>query len=312
MKLRGWNDARLGGPQPTRHLPEFSKNLLLILTMNAREPYPSVMRSIISAIAITISAASSAAAQVSSPLVIGETFTIDSKVMHEVRRINVFRPTVYGDSIKEPLPVMYMPDGGMAEDFLHVAGLIEVGVSNGTMRPFMLVGIENTQRRRDTTGPTENPEDRKIAPQVGGSATFRDFIRTELMPAIKSRYRITSETAIVGESLAGLFVLETFLREPNLFDTYIAFDPSLWWNNGKLVSDSRSLLKGRQLKGKSLYIATSSNAGPELGAKLNSAVGASSASGLKWHYMTMPEETHATIYHPAALKAFRVLFKPSS
>jgi enterochelin esterase-like enzyme len=51
------------------------------------------------------------------------------------------------------LPVLYMPDGGMAEDFLHVAGLVQVSVGNGTMRPFLLVGIENTQRRRDMTGP---------------------------------------------------------------------------------------------------------------------------------------------------------------
>ena len=42
-----------------------------------------------------------------------------------------------------------MPDGGMAEDFLHVAGLVQVSVGNGTMRPFLLVGIENTQRRSD-------------------------------------------------------------------------------------------------------------------------------------------------------------------
>ena len=269
------------------------------------------MRSTIAAIAASVSLASAAAAQTSSPLVIGETFTIDSKVMHEVRRINVFRPTVYGDSIKEPLPVMYMPDGGMAEDFLHVAGLIEVSVSNGTMRPFILVGIENTQRRRDMTGPTENPEDRKIAPQVGGSAMFREFIRTELMPAIKSRYRTTSETAIVGESLAGLFVVETLLREPNLFDTYIAFDPSLWWNNGKLVTDAPPILKERQLKGKSLYIATSSNAGlAELSVKLNNAIKSTPSIGLDWHYVTMPAESHATIYHPAALRAFRTVFKP--
>ena len=33
------------------------------------------------------------------------------------------------------------------------------------------------------------------------------FIRDELMPLIKSRYRTTGETAIVGESLAGLFVV---------------------------------------------------------------------------------------------------------
>ena len=32
--------------------------------------------------------------------------------------------------------------------------------------------------------------------------------------------------------------------------------------------------------------------------------------GVRWHYAKMPEESHATIYHPAALKAFREVFKP--
>jgi len=99
------------------------------------------------------------------------------------------------------------------------------------MRPFILVGIENTARRRDLTGPTTSAEDKKIAPKVGGSAAFRQFIREELIPTVKQRYRTTAETAIVGESLAGLFVVETLLLEPGLFDTYLAFDPSLWWNN---------------------------------------------------------------------------------
>ena len=31
---------------------------------------------------------------------------------------------------------------------------------------------------------------------------------------------------------------------------------------------------------------------------------------LRWHIVPMPEEKHATIYHPAALRAFRTLFKP--
>jgi predicted alpha/beta superfamily hydrolase len=167
------------------------------------------MRLYLTATALLICAGSAAHAQntasspaTSGPLVIGETFTIDSKVMHEVRRINVYKPPGYSDS-SERVPVLYMPDGGMAEDFLHVAGLVQVGVGNGTMRPFLLVGIENTQRRRDTTGPTDNPEDRKIAPRVGGSALFREFIRKELMPLIKARYRTTNETAIVGDRLPG-------------------------------------------------------------------------------------------------------------
>ena len=248
------------------------------------------------------------------PLVIGETFTIDSELLHEVRRINVYLPPGYSESPDVRFPVLYMPDGGMQEDFLHVAGLVQVSVGNGTMRPFVLVGIENTERRRDMTGPTTREEDRKIAARVGGSAPFRRFIRTELMPRVKARYRTTDETAVVGESLAGLFVVETFLLEPDLFDGYLAFDPSLWWNGERLVTEAAERLRARPAGRKALFLASSSE--PQLAvlterlaAALKAHAGA--GTGLEWHYLPMPEETHATIYHPAALRAFRAMFKPA-
>jgi predicted alpha/beta superfamily hydrolase len=244
------------------------------------------------------------------PLVIGETFTISSAVLQEVRRINVYAPPVYAESRDLRLPVLYMPDGGMAEDFLHVAGLVQVSVGNGTMRPFILVGIENTERRRDLTGPTDNPDDRKIAPRVGGSAVFRTFIRTELMPQVKERYRTTPENAIVGESLAGLFVVETLLLEPELFDTYIAFDPSLWWNNERLVKDGEKLLGARPLKSKTLFVASSGDGRPEVTQRFANVLEKGRFAGLTRRYEPMPDEKHATIYHPAALKAFRFLFRP--
>ena len=244
------------------------------------------------------------------PLAFGETFTINSKVLSEARRINVYVPPVYQESAETRLPVLYMPDGGMAEDFMHVAGLVQVSVGNGTMRPFLLVGIENTQRRRDMTGPTENENDKKIAPRVGGSEAFRRFIRDELMPQVRGRYRTTNETAIVGESLAGLFVVETFLLEPELFDTYIAFDPSLWWNNQKLVGDAGGLLRARPRAGKTLYLA-SSGEDTEATQRFTDILGKGAPTGLRWHYEKMPDEKHSTIYHPAALKAFRAVFQPA-
>src|SRR3954464_6991502 len=122
------------------------------------------------------------------PLAFGETFTIDSRVLNETRRINVYLPADYKKSATTRMPVLYMPDGGVAEDFLHVAGLVQVLTGNGTMRPFILVGIENTERRRDLTGPTENANDKKIAPRVGGSAQFRAFVLDELFPLIEKRY----------------------------------------------------------------------------------------------------------------------------
>lgn len=238
-------------------------------------------------------------ARAADKLVIGDTFTIESKILRETRRINVYRPP--GDG---PMPVLYMPDGGMAEDFLHIAGLVQIGVANGTMRPFLLVGIENTERRRDMTGPTENAEDRKIAPRVGGSAAFRAFLRQELMPAVRARYRTTNETAIAGESLAGLFVMETFFVEPDLFDTYIAIDPSLWWNDRKLIADPALP------KNKTLWFATSEEKSTAEPAQALAAMLTKSAPAtLRWHYEPMPYEKHATIYHPAALKAFREVLR---
>jgi predicted alpha/beta superfamily hydrolase len=245
-------------------------------------------------------------------LTIGETFTIDSKILGESRRINVYLPPGYSHLPHARFGVLYMPDGGMAEDFLHVAGLVQVGVGNGTMRPVILVGIENTQRRRDLTGPTENANDKKIAPRVGGSKAFRSFIRRELMPQVKGRYRTSKETAIVGESLAGLFVVETFFLEPDLFDTYMAFDPSLWWNNQKLVNDAAGHLRAWPKKlDKTLYFANSEEKDlGEISQKLGTVLGKNAPASIHWHYEKMPEEKHSTIFHPAALKAFRAVLKP--
>ena len=268
----------------------------------------SYVNAIVLALALVLTASAHAQVPVreAAPLTIGEAFTIESKVLGETRRINVYVPELYGDTT--PIPVLYMPDGGIGEDFLHVAGLVQVSVMNGTMRPFMLVGIENTQRRRDLTGPTQNAEDRKIAPVVGGSAVFRRFIRDELMPAIKARYRTTSETAIIGESLAGLFIVETFFLEPDLFDTYIAFDPSLWWNDGTIVKDAAARSRDSRHARSTLYLANSSET--EIAKLTKQLADIMNGRVAKLHYRPMPEETHATIYHPAALSAVRTLFAP--
>jgi predicted alpha/beta superfamily hydrolase len=243
-----------------------------------------------------------------SPLVIGETFTIQSKALGETRRINVYRPQPWGLDPKTPLPVLYMPDGGIGEDFLHVAGLVQVLTGNGSMRPFLLVGIENTERRRDMTGPSRDPEDQKIAPRIGGSAAYRDFLRDELMPQVRQRYAANDERALIGESLAGLFVIETLLQEPTLFNSYIALDPSLWWNHGALLSGAGKQVPSVARSGARLFLASSGQ--PELAASSARLAAllqqASPATLVK--YQPLPEETHATIYHPAALLGLRTLF----
>jgi predicted alpha/beta superfamily hydrolase len=57
---------------------------------------------------------------------------------------------------------------------------------------------------------------------------------------------MSRERGIIGRSLAGLFVVETLLREPELFTHYVAFDPSVWWNARALVAAAPGLLAGER------------------------------------------------------------------
>ncbi len=240
-------------------------------------------------------------------LTIGSTFTTQSAVLGELRRINVYVPPGVAPGAR--LPVLYLLDGGIAEDFLHIAGLVQVSVGNGTMRPFILVGIENTQRRRDLTGPTASARDSAIAPRVGGSAAFRAFLRTELIPEVERRLPATGERAVIGESLAGLFVVETFLLEPSLFSTYIAVDPSLWWSDNGLVAESGRVMRDRPGSIATLYIAHSGEPGiATLARELADSLAAAAGPGVRWRLDAVATESHATIFHPAALRAVRWLF----
>ena len=239
------------------------------------------------------------------------TFTMESKAVAETRRINVYTPPGYEAAKDTRFPVLYMPDGGMQEDFPHLSTTIDTAIRAGEMRPLILVGIENTERRRDVTGPTEVEEDRKIAPRVGGSAAFRRFIADELMPEIGRRYRVTDETGIIGESLAGLFIVETFFLQPELFDTYIALDPSLWWNNEELVKKAGERLKTRkELRGTTLSLSAAEKDIAAATARLAEILRANPPAGLSWQYKPRPDLRHDNIYRSVSPQVLRELFPP--
>jgi predicted alpha/beta superfamily hydrolase len=255
--------------------------------------------------------ASTQAAPTPDPVLPHQTFTIDSGALGETRVINLYTPPGYDKTVGAGYPVLYMPDGGVGEDFPHVTSDIETAIRAGEMRPVIVVGIENTERRRDMTGPTEVEADRKIAPRVGGSAAFRAFIRDELMREIDRRVRGNGQTAIVGESLAGLFIVETFFEEPQLFDLYIALSPSLWWNAQDLVGGARARLRARPRLTQTLYLASAGDDDRGDAVKaLAEALRADAPKGLTWYYEPRPDQKHSTIYRAASPEVFRKLFPP--
>lgn len=98
----------------------------------------------------------------------------------------------------------------------------------------------------------------------------------------------------MGESLAG---------------HYIALDPSLWWNNKTLLSGAAERLKAARTRRTSVYLASSSEKElATLTAQFASVLRVHASPMLQSHYTPMPDETHGTIYHAAALKALRQIF----
>jgi predicted alpha/beta superfamily hydrolase len=234
----------------------------------------------------------------SDPIPPHDTLTIVSRAIGEARRINVHVPSGYASSTAR-FPVLYMPDGGLDEDFPHVVNTVDSLIALGRIRPVIVVGIPNTERRRDLTGPTRVHSDSAIAPHVGGSGTFRRFIRDELMPLVRQRYRTTGERAIVGESLAGLFIVETFLREPSTFDHYVAFDPSVWWNNGALVDSASARIATLDGKTRTLFMAASADM-TDVAARLATLLRDARRPGLTFEYAPRTDLTHATIFRALA------------
>jgi len=82
-----------------------------------------------------------------SPLTLGETFQLASKILGERRAINVYLPPSCSQGAAR-CPVLYMPDGGMDEDFPHILGSLDVSIKNRIIQPVILVGIANTERPR--------------------------------------------------------------------------------------------------------------------------------------------------------------------
>lgn len=247
------------------------------------------------------------------PLVMGETHSLRSRVMGEDRRITVRVPGGYAAEPVRRYGVVYVVDGGPEQDFPHLAGLAQSAEVNGTFEPFILVGIETVKRREEITPPVTDPAPyvAELKAMPGRSAQFRRFIADEVKPWIEARYRTSGQDAVMGESLAGLFVVETLFEAPTLFDDYIAVSPSLWWEEMKYGRDAANYLKRLPAGPRRLYVTLADEGyrheeGVEF---LVDALTTAAPVDLRWLYVPQGDsETHASIYHGAALDAFRAFY----
>jgi len=187
---------------------------------------------------------------------LGEQTTLKSSLLGEDIKLIIYLPENYHKSNKK-YPVLYLLDGGF---FINQAAAAVQFLSNcpyirqNLIPEFIVIGIVSNDRNRDFT-PTHMPvyEDFKF-PTSGGTSTFYNFLKKELMSFIKKEYRTKPHKVLAGWSLGGLFTIHTYLNHPDDFSAYLAISPSLWWDNQIAVKQTESLIVSHKLPDKKLTV----------------------------------------------------------
>ncbi|HKX86356.1 MAG TPA: alpha/beta hydrolase-fold protein [Flavobacterium sp.] len=193
----------------------------------------------------------SANAQVNGPVAMGFEESLTSKILGEQRKVWIHIPNSNGGNkvtTTERYPVIYLLDGG--ENFNSVVSITEHMSQSGLCPPMIVVGILHPNRLVDLTIGT----DEELPGIVGRGEKFMAYVEKELVPHINSNYPTTSYKVFIGHSLGGLIVTHTFLHKPDLFNSYVSLDGSLWWDNQKSVKESKTILPVRNYKSKALFI----------------------------------------------------------
>jgi predicted alpha/beta superfamily hydrolase len=187
-------------------------------------------------------------------IVVGAVDSLFSETLHEQRELWVHLPEEIEDGKK--YPVIYVLDA--PDHFYAVTGLLKL-LEKWNVPKSIVVGIPNTDRDRDLT-PTNVAFQRGYTSKTsGGASRFITFVEKELKPYLKSKYPTDTMSTIIGHSIGGLFVLYAYTYHPEVFDNYLAIDPSLWWDKEKLVNQSKEVLSTSTRKNKSLYVAVANS-----------------------------------------------------
>ena len=260
---------------------------------------------------------------------IGIVDSIFSETLNESREIYIQLPEGYNQNSDKRYPVAYLLDG---EVFLPTLADVHQYYSGGFMPEMVLVGISNAKNRtRDLTmskitkmyGMPYNEEH-------GEAKAFLKFIETELIPYIEKSYHVTNYRTLIGHSYGGLFTIFSLVNQPDLFANYLAIDPSLDWDDQKLVKQAKDVLSHNDFSNKALFMSLNGQLNMQdetvtietvmeddsdftifarSNVELSKFIEKNQQNNLQFTWQFYPKEIHGTIPQPAIKDGLIALFK---
>lgn len=228
--------------------------------------------------------------------------SIQSIVLKQNRKISIFLPEGY-EASKTAFPVIYVLDADGRDQ--HIVPTARFLFLNKKMPKALIVGVYNIDRNHDFL-----PDSTRSALTGGGADNFVRFFHEELVPFVDRNYKTESYRVLIGHSYGGVFAMYSLLTDPDLFNAYIAIDPSLGFKDHLMIKNARMEFTMEKNWKKALFIA-----GREGGAMKDMGVDAmedllksSAPKGLSWKVVAYPDEDHGSVPFKSAYDGLRFIF----
>lgn len=243
----------------------------------------------------------------------GRTDSLYSDILKASREYYVQLPESFDAESKKKYPVLYVLDG---EYLMEAATAVHKYYWGGFMPEMVVVGIANLgNRNRDLI--------------TDSAAYFTAFLEEELIPHIEAAYPVTGYRSLIGHSYSGYFTISTLLNYPDLFENYLAIDPSLDFDGQKLLKRAKENFASKSFEGKSLFVSLGGqlhNQNPEINInnvmqdtselslfarsniELAQSAESHSQNGLNFQWKFYPIDLHMTIPLPSIMDGLIFLF----
>jgi predicted alpha/beta superfamily hydrolase len=259
-------------------------------------------------------------------IVLGEKHKITSSILGEERPFTVYLPESYNNNhtySTRTYPILYLLAGN---ELLVKAITQEMSRNSVNKIPELIivsVPVLNSRKYHNYFTPTNShtlPDGRELPgflAETGKGEDFMSFLGNELLPHIDSTYRTLPYRILNGHSLAGLFTLNASLAPTDLFQAYLAIDPSLWWDGEVLVERLEQNIKDGNFPEGNIYIALASRQGEGSSRdnmdkpiiNFSNQLKSTGTEDLHFRLQEFPEEHHGSVPMLALYNGFQHIFE---
>ncbi|MBN2215299.1 MAG: alpha/beta hydrolase [Bacteroidales bacterium] len=224
-----------------------------------------------------------------------DSLNIYSKIFDKERRILIYTPGEYDKKPDSGYEVIYVFDAQAREyfDIIHSS----LSFLNSSLFPMIVVGIVSENRNKDFLPRNEYPETyEEYNGNLGDADKFIGYLDNELIPYIEKNYRTLPRRISIGHSNGATFITYCLLKNPAIFDAYIAISPNYGYDKEQLVKRIEKFDPGQLKSVKFMYMCIS-NEGDEWTSAKKKVISSLKSRSFKDKIIIVNQDFSATCNH---------------